>query len=108
MRKISLRFSIFVLTVLSCKLFDPLGLLSCCIGKAKIPLQNLWSAKLDWDDPVCPVFEESWLKFANNLGYFLHINLPRHGCDVSNSDRTELHCFVDASQEAYGACIYIT
>jgi hypothetical protein len=92
----------------TCKLFDPLGLLCCCIVKAKILLQNLWSAKLGWDDPVPPVYEKRWLKFINNLYHLSHIYLDRHVfCDMPNVERTELHCFVDASQEAYGACVYL-
>ncbi|XP_050676437.1 uncharacterized protein LOC126973267 [Leptidea sinapis] len=41
-------------TVISttCKVFDPLGLLCPCVIIAKIILQELWSSKLDWDDPV--------------------------------------------------------
>lgn len=34
------------------KLFDPLGLLSPVIVRAKIIIQELWSIKLDWDDPL--------------------------------------------------------
>lgn len=36
------------------KLFDPLGLLSPIIIKAKIIIQELWTVKLDWDDPLPP------------------------------------------------------
>ncbi|XP_063363566.1 uncharacterized protein LOC134652324 [Cydia amplana] len=92
----------------TCKLFDPLGLLCCCIVKPKILLQNLWSAKLDWDTPVPLDFEKRWLKFVNNLDHLTNINLNRHVlCDLPNTERTESHCFVDASQEAYGACVYL-
>lgn len=36
------------------KLFDPLGLISPVIIKAKIFIQELWTIKLDWDDPLPP------------------------------------------------------
>lgn len=34
------------------KLFDPLGFLSPIIVTAKILIQELWTLKLNWDDPL--------------------------------------------------------
>lgn len=34
------------------KLFDPLGLFSPAIIKAKIFIQELWSLKMDWDNSL--------------------------------------------------------
>ncbi|KAJ8949147.1 hypothetical protein NQ318_012895 [Aromia moschata] len=41
-------------TILSCisQIFDPLGLLRPCVIIAKVIIQDLWLAKLGWDDPL--------------------------------------------------------
>ncbi|KAL0870369.1 hypothetical protein ABMA27_005379 [Loxostege sticticalis] len=91
---------------MSCKIFDPLGLLSACVIKAKIILQKLWTLKLDWDDPVPPNLSKEWSSIANNLVQLSKLQVPRNViCDTPIS--IELHCFVDASQVAYGTCIYL-
>nr|XP_049702535.1 uncharacterized protein LOC126055847 [Helicoverpa armigera] len=88
------------------KVFDPLGLLSPCIIVPKILLQQLWSAKLDWDDPVPVEFCKDWSNLLKEFSYLSDINIERWVlCD--NPKTIELHCFVDASQQAYAACIYL-
>ncbi|XP_063891680.1 uncharacterized protein LOC126055847 [Helicoverpa armigera] len=88
------------------KVFDPLGLLSPCIIVPKILLQQLWSAKLDWDDPVPAEFCKDWSSLLKEFSYLSDINIERWVlCD--NPKTIELHCFVDASQQAYAACIYL-
>ena len=92
----------------TCKLFDPLGLVSCCIIKPKILLQSLWNAKLGWDDPVPETYIKKWLVFINNIHYISNIVTPRYVLNnCSDIKFAELHCFVDASQQAYGACVYM-
>lgn len=91
---------------MTCKIFDPLGLLSAAIIKPKILLQKLWCAKLDWDEPIPNNLVKDWLEFSSNLSYLYNIHLPRYVlCEMPEC--IELHCFVDASQAAYGACIYL-
>lgn len=92
----------------TCKLFDPLGLVSCCIIKPKIILQQLWSAKLGWDDLVPADLVKNWLNFINNLHHLSNITLPRYTLGSSSQFQfIELHCYVDASQQAYGSCIFM-
>ena len=33
-------------------LFDPMGFLAPYVIPAKIPLQEMWTSGLDWDDPL--------------------------------------------------------
>ncbi|KAH9631923.1 hypothetical protein HF086_000260 [Spodoptera exigua] len=67
----SLKFSINIDTqtptkriILSntCKIFDPLGLLSACTITLKLLLQKLWKLKLGWDDPVPHDIKRLWEK----------------------------------------------
>ncbi|KAJ0169350.1 hypothetical protein K1T71_015234 [Dendrolimus kikuchii] len=90
---------------LTCQIFDPLGLLCPCIIKAKIILQKLWVLKLTWDDEVPTQVAQDWKNIAEKLKCLTQVTVSRNVlCDFPIS--IELHCFVDASQEAYGACIY--
>ncbi|XP_047992482.1 uncharacterized protein LOC125231164 [Leguminivora glycinivorella] len=88
------------------KVFDPLGLVCPCIVTAKILLQRLWSVKLDWDQPVPDEFAKSWSKLVKDFALLSQITVPRR---VLGDDYKyiELHCCVDASQNAYAACVYL-
>lgn len=90
----------------SFKIFDPLGILSPVIIQPKILLQKMWQQKLDWDEPVPREMRDDWLKFTENLEYLHKFQIPRLVlCD--KPELIELHSFSDASQCAYGACIYL-
>lgn len=88
------------------KIFDPMGLISPCVVLPKLILQSLWQRKLDWDVPVPKDIQNSWNEFTSDLSYLLNLQVPRRVvCD--NYNYIELHSFSDASQRAYGACIYL-
>jgi hypothetical protein len=88
------------------QIFDPLGLSGPCIIQAKIILQKLWLQKLDWDDPLPSGLHSIWDSFRKQLVELRNLDIPRY---VSSKDsvKIELHGFADASQNAYGACVYI-
>ncbi|XP_055623452.1 uncharacterized protein LOC129766875 [Toxorhynchites rutilus septentrionalis] len=100
-----------ILSVIA-SLFDPLGLLGATITAAKIIMQLLWSLKdannkgLDWDQPVPSKVAEMWLKYHVELPSLNEIQIDR--CVViPDATMIEIHCFSDASEKAYGACLYI-
>lgn len=88
------------------QIFDPLGLLSHVTIKPKILIQRLWSLKIGWDEPVPQDIKISWLKFTDNLHHLSSLRSPRNVL-IDNPISVEIHCFCDASQLAYGACVYI-
>ncbi|XP_029671495.1 uncharacterized protein LOC115240471 [Formica exsecta] len=88
------------------KLFDPLGLLSPFIVRAKIIIQELWSIKLDWDDPLPPLISNRWTTFVEELKAMPSLTFPRWLGYKSNDD-IEIHGFCDASQQAMSAVIYL-
>ncbi|CAK9834544.1 hypothetical protein ANTRET_LOCUS11060 [Anthophora retusa] len=47
-----------------------------------------------------------WNTFREELMYINEIKIPRHAITVDNQ-RIELHAFSDASEKAYGACVYL-
>lgn len=88
------------------QVFDPLGLVGPCIIQAKLILQQLWVVKCDWDCIVSQDLQESWTSFAESLPKLNLLRIPRWTlCD--DSVRHEIHVFSDASEKAYGACIYL-
>ncbi|XP_049865132.1 uncharacterized protein LOC126366187 [Pectinophora gossypiella] len=90
----------------TCKIFDPLGLLSPCTVTLKILLQKLWQLKLSWDEQVPNDIKKVWLKMIGSLDDLLSLSVPRHVMCLSPV-KIEIHCFVDASQQAYAACVYM-
>ncbi|KAL0849262.1 hypothetical protein ABMA28_013591 [Loxostege sticticalis] len=90
----------------SFKIFDPLGLLSPVIIQPKMLLQKMWLQKLDWDQPVPQEIENDWNTFKENIPYLKTLRIPRL---VLCNEPTiiEIHSFSDASQHAYGACVYM-
>ncbi|XP_058826496.1 uncharacterized protein LOC131686248 [Topomyia yanbarensis] len=88
-------------------LFDPLGLIGATITTAKLFMQLLWTLR-DEDgnrlDP--PTVGENWRKFHLQLPLLNEIRINR-SVILPGAVAIELHCFSDASEKAYGACIYI-
>nr|XP_049704894.1 uncharacterized protein LOC126056305 [Helicoverpa armigera] len=95
-----------ILSVVS-QVYDPLGLLSPAIIIVKILLQKLWLCKLSWDDPVPNDILSTWKSFIATLQHLQDIKIPRHVREI-NTNYTDLHIFSDASQDAYGACAFIS
>ncbi|XP_071056102.1 uncharacterized protein [Onthophagus taurus] len=95
-------------TILSdiAQVFDPLGLLCPVTINAKIILQEIWQAGLNWDEVLPNHIHTSWVKFRQQLPYLNSIRVPRH-ISLQYSRSLELHGFSDASTKAYGACIYL-
>lgn len=88
------------------QIYDPLGLLAPAIIIAKMLLQKLWLLKIDWDESVPNDVTRTWLTFIDALQCLCELRIPRFVRSVY-TERTELHIFTDASQEAYSACAYV-
>ncbi|XP_015119530.1 uncharacterized protein LOC107042842 [Diachasma alloeum] len=88
------------------RIFDPLGLLNPVVTHAKIIQQELWRLKLNWDDSTPTEIHTRWNEFASQLPLLNEIKFKRQV--TSNlQEKLEVHGFCDASQSAYGACIYL-
>jgi len=88
------------------QIFDPLGLIGPVTIKAKMLLQTLWQLKMDWDTLLPETLRIVWSSYYQQLPSINQISIPRHVI-LPNSHNIQLHGFCDASQSAYGACIYV-
>ena len=87
-------------------LFDPLQLLAPFTLRAKVVMQEIWTAGLDWDDPVPDKLKTKWNVWINELRDLSNFHIPR--CiRLPDPIETQLHVFSDASKDAYAAAAYL-
>lgn len=89
------------------RLFDPLGWLAPVIVTAKVFIQRLWLAGIEWDDELPDHLLKEWLSFRNNLNHLRDFRLPRWIHTSQLDVLLELHGFSDASNVAYAAAVYV-
>ncbi|XP_037925672.1 uncharacterized protein LOC119660846 [Hermetia illucens] len=89
------------------QLFDPLGLISSVIVRAKILMQDLWLEKIRWDDPLTTQITHRWKTFRSELVDLANLKIPRWLNLTSDLSHVEIHGFSDASQTPMAAAVYI-
>ncbi|XP_077282820.1 uncharacterized protein LOC143908865 [Temnothorax americanus] len=96
-------------TILSgaARLFDPLGLLGPVIVIAKLILQDLWKSGSYWDESVPQDVHARWSRLEEQLSALKQVQVPRCVKFTTDPQLIQIHGFCDASQQAYGACIYV-
>ncbi|XP_076235101.1 uncharacterized protein LOC143179673 [Calliopsis andreniformis] len=88
------------------QIFDPLGLIGPVITTAKLFMQRIWQLQLEWDETLPQDLHTQWTIFRSELIIISSFSIPRRVvCD--NVQQVELHGFSDASERAYGACVYL-
>ncbi|XP_058827294.1 uncharacterized protein LOC131687237 [Topomyia yanbarensis] len=66
-------------------------------------LQLLWTLSLDWDEDVPGEVQTRWKGFASELPDLSSYRISRYAFGEGD---IQLHCFADASEAAYGTCVY--
>lgn len=90
--------------------FDPLGWLGSSVIIAKFIMQELWQAKIDWDESISNELYTLWREYEGKIQSLSDIKIPRKVIIFKRGQEPkilEIHGFSDTSQRAYGACIYI-
>ncbi|XP_071653979.1 uncharacterized protein [Temnothorax longispinosus] len=95
-------------TILSelARIFDSLGFLTPLTFAAKRLIQQLWVLKLEWDDRPPSEVCSRWGRYKSELPALASIRIPRT-IAMANVIRREIHGFCDASEQGYGAVVYI-
>lgn len=88
------------------RLFDPLGWIAPAIISAKVFIQRIWLAGIDWDQELPPLLLKDWLNFRTDLCQLTQFRIPRWIKTTEGDQCLELHGFADASQDAYAAVVY--
>ena len=87
-------------------LFDPLQFLAPFTVRAKILMQEIWMAGIDWDDMLPENLKVKWEKWVAELPQLSNVAVPR--ClRQANPANLELHLFSDASNDAFAAVAYL-
>ena len=82
------------------------GLLAPVIVRAKMLLQRIWTSKIDWDESLPIDLHTEWDKYYSQLPVLNNIRFQRKAI-IKSATEIELHGFCDASEKAYGACVYL-
>lgn len=106
--QMTMKGSVTKRNILSCiaQIFDPLGLIAPVVITAKIVIQRLWQLKLSWDESVPLDVLTKWRAIYNQLVDLNDLKIPRTIL-IKNPISIELHGFSDASEVAFGACIFV-
>ena len=84
-------------------LFDPIGFLAPFIISAKMLLQDMWTAGLEWDDELTEPLASCPCAWFGELEKLKKVRIPR--C-LRRKDRSLDSMSLDASENAYGAVVY--
>ena len=90
--------------------YDPLGLIQPFIVRLKLLFQELCLIKCGWDDLLNENFKRKYYSIINDMKNVEEINIDRCYCLTRIYDpfvEITLHGFSDASEKAYGCCIYL-
>ena len=87
-------------------LFDPLQFLALFTVRAKVLMQEIWMAGVDWDEELPENLKVKWEKWVSELPQLSNVAIPRclHRAYPEN---IELHLFSDASNEAFALVAYL-
>ncbi|XP_064469670.1 uncharacterized protein LOC135384399 [Ornithodoros turicata] len=91
----------------SARIYDPLGILSAYTVKAKILSQRAWELGIGWDDELPEHIGKEWQQRCKGIPFLPKITVPRAITDDDSVVSRSIHCFCDASQQAYGAVLHL-
>lgn len=90
------------------RLYDPLGWLAPFVIRAKLEMQSLWLAKIDWDDLNLPdEVRINWHAICHEMPTLTAVSIPRFIGPGNRKAVVSLIGFSDASKRAYAAAVYL-
>ena len=89
------------------KHFDPIGLIAPVLVVAKVFIQRCWKLDLDWNDAVPDEVARAYTNWQEDMSSLSQLQIPRKVLQTHLYDEASLQVFCDASEKAYGACVYL-
>lgn len=96
---LAIRITNWIILSETARIFDSLGLVAVILP-AKLLLQTFWQLEVSWDKSVPEII---YTEFKDYLVDFK----SKPDCVLDNGSTVELHGFCDASEKAYGTCVYL-
>ena len=87
--------------------FDPLGFVSHFVVVAKILLQQLWTRGYEWDEIILDEIGKEIQSWFEQLQSIVTVRVPRCLREAKKVLTKKILTFVDASQQACGALVYL-
>ena len=91
------------------KLHDPIGFISPVVIKAKMMIQQLWAAGVEWDENLVETqIAEEWMRWCEDLEAVKEIKINRKYVPVNTVIKhQQIHVFNDASEKGYATVAYL-
>ena len=89
------------------KQFDPIGLIAPVLVGAKVIIQSCWKLDLEWNDAVPDDVSLAYTNWKDGMSLLSELKIPRKFPPTHLHDEASLQVFCDASEKAYGACVYL-
>ncbi|XP_051162150.1 uncharacterized protein LOC127282109 [Leptopilina boulardi] len=97
-----------VILSMSHKVFDPIGFSAPVLLRPKLLMQEICVRQLDWDENVDSAMEKSFKEWYQDLQLLKTLKIQRRMLgNPKGEDSLTYHVFVDASQSAYAAAIFV-
>ncbi|XP_062557856.1 uncharacterized protein LOC134222708 [Armigeres subalbatus] len=90
-------------------IYDPLGIVAAFVIHGKVLVQDVWRAKIDWDEKIPWEIYCRWKEWLAVLRKMNTVKVARcyfPGYNTECFNSLDLHIFVDASEEAYSTVAY--
>jgi hypothetical protein len=91
----------------SASIFDPLGLISPFVVRARVIMQEVWRQKLKWDDVLPGPIQIAWRNWLDQVFSVPDIKITRWSGIKTKLSAFQIHTFCDASEEGYCVAVYI-
>ncbi|XP_061708370.1 uncharacterized protein LOC133520175 [Cydia pomonella] len=88
-------------------IYDPCGYAVPYTLSSKLFLQGLWKAGVSWDSPLSSELTEEWNVIRQNLEAIREVSVNRCYMKTPVGKGYQLHCFTDASLQAYAASVFL-
>ena len=89
------------------KHFDPIGLIASVLVVAKVIIQSCWKPDLEWNDAVPDDVSRAYTNWKDDRSSLSQLKIPRKVLPTHLYDEASLQVFYDASEKAYGSCVYL-